>query len=119
MQSRVAIIGTGPTGIYTLAGLVEHAVPMTISIFEVETEPSKGTPYHPDANDRTMLANIASIELPPITQSLTQWLSGLSDQELFRIGIARAAISERILSPRRHRRIPAIAIPRGCRSWHG
>lgn len=100
MQSRVAIIGTGPTGIYTLAGLVEHAVPMTISIFEVETEPGKGTPYHPDANDRTMLANIASIELPPITQSLTQWLSGLSDQELFRMGIARAAISEREFYPR-------------------
>lgn len=100
MQSRVAIIGTGPTGIYTLAGLVGHMVPMEISIFEVEAEPGKGTPYHPDANDRTMLANIASVELPPITQSLTEWLSGLPEQELFRLGIARAAISEREFYPR-------------------
>jgi len=73
---------------------------MSITIFEVELEPGKGTPYHPDANDRTMLANIASIELPPITQSLTEWLKSLPDEELNRLGLVRTMIDEREFYPR-------------------
>lgn len=73
-MSRIAIIGSGPTGIYTLKGLLESDAPLAITIYEANADPGKGTPYHPRANDRAMLANIASIELPPVTESLTAWL---------------------------------------------
>lgn len=100
MDTKVAIIGTGPTGIYTLKGLVASKVPLAITIFEAESDPGKGTPYHPDINDRAMLSNIASIELPPICETLVEWLRRQSDTELQRLGIERTAIQEREFYPR-------------------
>lgn len=100
MTLNVAIIGSGPTGIYTLKGLNDIALPLTITIFESDAEPGKGTPYHPDLNDRAMLSNIASIELPPICESLTAWLSRQSDERLATLGVARDAIDEREFYPR-------------------
>ena len=73
-MTRIAIIGSGPTGIYSLKGLVASKQPLAITIFEETPDAGKGTPYHPAVNDRAMLANIASIELPPICQSLVEWL---------------------------------------------
>jgi uncharacterized NAD(P)/FAD-binding protein YdhS len=100
MTSKIAIIGSGPTGIYTLAGLVAARVPLSITVFEVEADAGKGTPYHPDINDQAMLANIASIELPPICESLVDWLRRQSDLELERLNVARAQIKEREFYPR-------------------
>lgn len=100
MTPKIAIIGSGPTGIYTLKGLVDSKTPLSITIFEVESEPGKGTPYHPDINDRAMLSNIASIELPVIRESLVQWLRRQSDTELQRLGVNRDAIMEREFFPR-------------------
>ena len=97
---RVAIIGSGPTGIYTLAGLISSATPLSITIFEETPDPGKGTPYHPAVNDRAMLANIASIEIPRIEQTLCEWLSSRSDAELQELGIERSAIGEREFYPR-------------------
>ena len=57
MSARIAIIGSGPTGIYTLSGLVGAERPLVITIFEIEAEAGKGTPYHPDINDQAMLVN--------------------------------------------------------------
>jgi len=97
---RVAIIGSGPTGIYTLAGLISNATPLSITIFEETPDPGKGTPYHPAVNDRAMLANIASIELPRIEQTLVEWLSSLSDSQLQELGLERSVIGEREFYPR-------------------
>ena len=72
MAVDIAIIGSGPTGIYTLKGLVGAKRPLSVTVFEVEADAGKGTPYHPDINDQAMLANIASIELPPICETLVR-----------------------------------------------
>lgn len=100
MTARVAIIGSGPTGIYTLNGLVGVGRPLAITIFEVEADPGMGTPYHPDINDQAMLANIASIELPPICETLVEWLRRQSDADLQRLNVSRAFIREREFYPR-------------------
>jgi uncharacterized NAD(P)/FAD-binding protein YdhS len=97
---RVAIIGSGPTGIYTLAGLVASTTPLSITIFEETPDPGKGTPYHPAVNDRAMLANIASIEIPRIEQTLVEWLLSRSDSELQELDIERSGIGEREFYPR-------------------
>jgi uncharacterized NAD(P)/FAD-binding protein YdhS len=97
---RIAIIGSGPTGIYSLAGLISSATPLSITIFEETPDAGKGTPYHPAINDRAMLANIASIEIPRIEQTLVEWLSSRSDSELQELGIERSAIGEREFYPR-------------------
>ncbi len=99
-MTRVAIIGSGPTGIYTLQGLVDSSKPLSITIFEETPDAGKGTPYHPAINDRAMLANIASIELPPIEQSLVQWLRSLSIARLQELGLGSDDIGEREFYPR-------------------
>ena len=95
MSSKIAIIGSGPTGIYTLKGLIGEHAPLEITIFEREDMPGKGMPYQPHINDRAMLSNIASIEIPPICETLTAWLRRQSDAALQEFGIAREAIAER------------------------
>ena len=74
MSFKIAIIGSGPTGIYTLADLMKTSSPLAITVFEIEADAGKGTPYHPDVNDQAMLANIASIELPAVRETLVSWL---------------------------------------------
>ena len=100
MATRIAIIGSGPTGIYTLKGLVGSDRVLDITIFESESEPGKGTPYHPDMNDRMMLSNIASIELPAVCETLVDWLRRQTPEELATHGIERDAINEREFYPR-------------------
>lgn len=73
-MKNIAIVGTGPTGIYTFFSLLKFAEPMSISIYEKEDEAGVGMPYNDDENSRMMLANIASIEIPPITSTYLDWL---------------------------------------------
>ena len=72
MLPRIAIIGTGPTGLYTFKQVIASTVPLSITLYEAEGEPGKGTPYHPDMNDPAMLSNIPSIELPAFTETLAE-----------------------------------------------
>jgi uncharacterized NAD(P)/FAD-binding protein YdhS len=98
--TNIAIIGSGPTGIYTLKGLMESDEPLSVTVYEANADPGKGTPYHPRANDRAMLANIASIELPPVCESLTQWLRRKTAAELALLGVPLESIGEREFYPR-------------------
>lgn len=100
LAPRIGIIGSGPTAIYTLKGLLSPQRPLVIVIFERESDAGKGTPYHPHINDQAMLANIASIELPPICESLVEWLQRQPDDELQRLGVQRADIGPREFFPR-------------------
>src|ERR1700761_8558553 len=100
MTSRIAIIGSGPTGMYTQGGLNEANRPLSITVFEIEADAGKGTPYLPHFNDQAMLANIASVELPAIWETLVAWLRRQTDMELQRLNVERAAIREREFYPR-------------------
>lgn len=66
-MKKIAIIGTGPTGIYTLLSLLESKKPLSITLFEKAPLAGVGMPYSAVDNNQLMLANIASIEIPPIT----------------------------------------------------
>jgi uncharacterized NAD(P)/FAD-binding protein YdhS len=64
---RIALVGGGPTAIYTLLALVNKAQrPFALTIFEDQASLGRGTPYRPGWNDPAMLSNIASIEIPRI-----------------------------------------------------
>ena len=100
MHNSIALVGSGPTAIYTLRGLIASTRPLAITVFEKEAVAGKGMPYHPAVNDRAMLANIASIEIPPIRETLADWLHQQSDDELDRLRVTRAAITDRAFFPR-------------------
>lgn len=99
-MSSIAIIGSGPTAIYTLLNLISSARPMDIAIFEAQSEAGTGSPYRPALNDKAMLSNIASLEIPPIAETLVEWLVRQPDAELMRMNVARHEIDERAFFPR-------------------
>ncbi len=100
-MKTVAFVGGGPTTIYTLHALVDAAsVPFSVTIFEEQTTLGRGTPYRPGWNDPAMLSNIASIEIPPLEQTLVEWLQGLPEDALQRLGVAREKIGARTFYPR-------------------
>ena len=99
-MKRIGIVGTGPSGIYSLMHLIDLPMPLHITLFEQNRRAGLGTPYDPETNDPAMLANIASIELPPVTETLVDWLHDRTDAELADIHITRPDISDRAFYPR-------------------
>ncbi len=98
---RVGFVGAGPTAIYTIQALLARAAPpATITIFERQRRAGQGTPYSANWADPIMLANIASIEIPPLPQRLTDWLRSQTDERLASLGVAREDIDDRAFYPR-------------------
>lgn len=99
-MKNIAIVGAGPTGIYTFFSLLKTGEPMSISIYEKEKEAGVGMPYNDDENSRMMLANIASIEIPPIASTYLDWLRDQDEKRLARYGVAKSTLHDRQFLPR-------------------
>ncbi|WP_353474304.1 FAD/NAD(P)-binding protein [Salipiger sp. H15] len=97
----MAIVGAGPTGVYTLAGMLAAAPSaLSVDIFEKGACAGPGMPYSPDMNAPCMLSNIASRELPPVVTSLNDWLRSLDMSDLSGLGLAPGLISDEAFYPR-------------------
>lgn len=100
-RPKIAFVGAGPTAIYALHALVNHAkVPFSVTIFEQQSVAGQGTPYRPGWNDPEMLSNIASIEIPPIEETLLAWLERQPPARLAELGLSADDIDERAFYPR-------------------
>ena len=101
MQS-IAIIGSGPTAIYAVHYLLAdpESGPLAIILFESQSVAGKGTPYQEGWNDPAMLSNIASIEIPPLAETLAAWLERQTDARLAELNIPRDSITDRAFFPR-------------------
>lgn len=100
LAPTVAIIGSGPSGLYAFKRLATHPRPLAITIFESGSVPGIGSPYDPALNDNAMLANIASIELPLVTRTLVDWLADQPAARMSDWGIEDWPIDERTFYPR-------------------
>lgn len=100
MSVSVAIVGSGPTALYALKNLLRARLPLSVTLIEKDAVAGRGMPYSDTANSPAMLANIASIEIPPVTETLVQWLNRQDDKTLQDLGINRGAINERSFYPR-------------------
>ncbi|MGK3327968.1 FAD/NAD(P)-binding protein, partial [Escherichia fergusonii] len=49
---RIAIVGGGPTGIYTLNSLLEQQTPVSVTLFEQADEAGVGMPYSDEDNSK-------------------------------------------------------------------
>jgi uncharacterized NAD(P)/FAD-binding protein YdhS len=101
MTADIAFVGAGPTTIYTLHALVNAATrPFALTIFEEQASAGRGTPYRPGWNDPAMLSNIASIEIPPLEESLVDWLRAQPAARLVALGVDPDDIGDRTFYPR-------------------
>lgn len=99
-MKKIAIIGAGPTGIYTFFSLLNQKTPLSVVIYEQAAEAGVGMPYSDEDNSRMMLANIASIEIPPIFQTYLDWLREQDEAHLARYGVEKSALHDRQFLPR-------------------
>ena len=100
MSKRIAIIGTGPTGIYTLQHLIGLGQPLAVTLFERADKAGIGMPYSPETASRAMLANIASIEIPPVVTPYLDWLEAQPDDRLAFFGLDPDNLDDRMFTPR-------------------
>ena len=96
-MKKIAIIGAGPTGIYTLFSLLKCGEPLDVSIYEQAEEAGVGMPYSDEENSRMMLANIASIEIPPLQNTYLDWLKAQSRTHLARYGVDYEGLHDQFL----------------------
>lgn len=99
-MKQIAIIGAGPTGIYTLFSLLKHQTPLAVTLYEQGDEAGVGMPYSDEDNSRMMLANIASIEIPPLFSTYLDWLRTQSSAHLARYGVEKSSLHDRQFLPR-------------------
>lgn len=100
MTPRIAIVGTGPTALYTLRHLIDSPRPLFVTLFEASDLAGTGLPYHPGHTKAPMLANIASVEIPPLTCTYLEWLQAQPEAILALHGTDRAALDARAFLPR-------------------
>jgi uncharacterized NAD(P)/FAD-binding protein YdhS len=98
--TSVAIVGGGPTSVYLLAALADCRQRLDIAVFEREAVVGPGMPFREGTNEATMLANVASRELPPVTRTLSEYLEDCDDGTLAGFGLQRAAIDDEAFYPR-------------------
>ena len=101
MRSTIAFVGAGPTTLYTLAAFLESGGrEVDITVFEAEPIAGPGSPYRSGWNDPVLLANIASIEISPVTETLSAWLRRQDADTLTALGLGTDAIDDRGIYPR-------------------
>ena len=101
MRSAIAFVGAGPTTLYTLAAFLETGGrDVDITVFESEPTAGPGSPYRSGWNDPVLLANIASIEIPPVTETLSAWLRRQDAETLVTFGLRADTIDDRGIYPR-------------------
>ncbi|MET0436404.1 MAG: FAD/NAD(P)-binding protein [Devosia sp.] len=99
-RKRIAIVGGGPTAVYTVKSLLLTADNVHITIFEAGRVAGCGLPYSEDHNTIEMMANITSVEIPPVLVSLADWVRSADSRLLNRFGIARDQVRDRDFYPR-------------------
>ncbi|CAM8677611.1 FAD-NAD(P)-binding protein [Leclercia sp. M-A074-M] len=99
-MKKIAIVGAGPTGIYTLFSLLKLNTPLSVTVYEQAEEAGVGMPYSDEDNSRMMLANIASIEIPPLFSTYLAWLRTQSEAHLARYGVQKSTLHDRQFLPR-------------------
>ncbi len=99
---QIAILGTGPMGIYTLKNLAAGDEKLAITFFEASDTAGIGMPYDPMLNADYMLCNAFSREIPALDEPLIDWLRHrpkreLSDWELSAHDLTARAFYPRVL----------------------
>ena len=97
---KTAIIGTGPTGLYTFQALLRAGGPRHIVLFEAGAQIGIGMPWSAETTSASMLSNIASIEIPDLPERYIDWLKRQPETVLRPFSVDPATVDERDFTPR-------------------
>ena len=98
---KIAIIGGGPTALFTYKRLIEFENhPIEISIFEKKSHLGFGMPYSPEGANDEHVTNVSDNEIPTIVTSIADWVQTVSKDILDRFSINPSRFNEYKVLPR-------------------
>ncbi len=102
---NLAIVGCGPTAIYLLRHIANHASTLapflaSITILERTSLAGFGMPYHPETTDIYNMSNISSEEIPALPKTFFEWLLEQDAEKLREWQIDPDHLSESEVYPR-------------------
>lgn len=98
---KIAIIGGGPTALFTYKRLIESEInSVEISIFEKKSHLGFGMPYSPEGANDEHVTNVSDNEIPTIVTSIADWVQTVSKDILDRFSIDPSRFNEYQVLPR-------------------
>ena len=98
---KIAIIGGGPTALFTYKRLIEFENhPIEISIFEKKSNLGFGMPYSAEGANDEHVTNVSDNEIPTIVTSIADWVQTVSKDILDRFFIDPSRFNEYKVLPR-------------------
>jgi len=99
LRENLAIIGSGASAIYLLKHLLDEVARLrpylrSISLYEKNSITGMGMPYSPQTTDRFNMSNISSEELPPLEETLAEWLRAQNEEVLRKLDLWGVEIQE-------------------------
>lgn len=98
---RIALVGGGPSSLFVLQRLVKSKLPdLRVVIFEKTERLGQGMPYSADGARVEHITNVSSSELPPLPESLVDWIGRQPARDLDTYGLGTNRIDEDRVVPR-------------------
>lgn len=98
---RIGIIGGGPAGLFLFKRLVElNPSGLEISIFERHSVVGPGMPYSHEGACPEHLTNVSANEIPPLLDSLKDWLKDQPSANLAKFGLNPQSLHSYHVVPR-------------------
>lgn len=98
---RIALVGGGPSSLFILKRLVESTIAeLRVVIFEKTERLGQGMPYSGQGAQAEHITNVSSNELPPLPESLVDWIRRQPAGELEPYGMNAGHLDEDRVVPR-------------------
>lgn len=79
---RIALVGGGPSCLFTLKRLTETNLPLSITIIEKENEIGAGMPYSSQGANVEHITNVSDNEIPVLKTSIKDWIQTIDEKVL-------------------------------------
>lgn len=97
----IAILGTGPSGLFMFKSLLENdAKNLTITLFDKKEQLGAGMPYSKEGANKEHITNVSANEIPMLVTSVHDWIKTLPEDVLENYSINRDHFNEYKVLPR-------------------
>jgi uncharacterized NAD(P)/FAD-binding protein YdhS len=98
---RIAIVGAGPAGLFMYKKIVEaRLMEFEVHLFEKKDKIGSGMPYSEEGARCEHVTNISESEMPPMDQTVGEWLKQVPDHVLSEYHFERKSFKEDHVLPR-------------------
>ena len=76
----IGIVGGGPAALFLYQAIADLRLNAVVEIFEQSSELGRGMPYSSRGAGKEHVTNVSGNEIPPLPESVVDWLQSLSHE---------------------------------------